>query len=173
MLHWYVLKSHPNKELSTYALLGALEIESFYPALYVKPANPRARRLVPYFPGYLFVRTDLKQTRTMLERLPGTSGVVSFGGEPAVVPDSLIKAVYKRVEQANLETSEDDDLQPGTLLVVDEGAFEGYQAIFDHRLEGTDRVRVLLLFLQDRQVPLEIDLSKTRVSPKAPRRRHK
>ena len=42
MLHWTILKSHPNKELSTYALLGALEIESFYPALYVKPTNPRA-----------------------------------------------------------------------------------------------------------------------------------
>ena len=171
MLHWYVLKSHPNRELSTYALLGALEIESFYPALYVKPANPRAQRLVPYFPGYLFVRTDLTQTQSMFERLPGASGLVSFGGEPATVPDSLIKAIYKRVEQANQEAGADDDLEPGTLLVVEDGAFAGYEAIFDHRLAGNDRVRVLLLFLQERQVPLEINLNKTRVSPKAARRK--
>ena len=54
MLHWTILKSNPNKELSIYALLGALEIESFYPALYVKPANLWAQRLgedAPRAPG--------------------------------------------------------------------------------------------------------------------------
>ena len=37
-------------------------------------------------------------------------------------------------------------------------ALEGYRAIFDARLPGTERVRVLLKMLNDRYVPLEVDL---------------
>ncbi len=39
------------------------------------------------------------------------------------------------------------------------GPFEGYEAIFDARLPGTERVRVLLQFLSDRYVTIELDAS--------------
>ena len=44
------------------------------------------------------------------------------------------------------------------LARVREGAFEGYRALVDARLPGTERVRVLLKMLNDRYVPLEVDL---------------
>ena len=40
--------------------------------------------------------------------------------------------------------------------LVQDGPFAGYEAIFDGRISGRDRVRVLLNFLQKRQVPLDL-----------------
>jgi transcription antitermination factor NusG len=56
-----------------------------------------------------------------------------------------------------------DGLKHGDGVVIEHGPFEGYEAIFDQRLPGTERVRVLLQFLSNqRQLPVEIDASKIR-----------
>ncbi len=50
-----------------------------------------------------------------------------------------------------------DDLHKGDVVRINFGPFEGYEAIFDTRLPGTERVRVLLQFLSDRYVPVELE----------------
>jgi transcription antitermination factor NusG len=40
--------------------------------------------------------------------------------------------------------------------VIQDGPFAGYEAIFDVRLPGKERVRVLLQMLTRRSVPLEL-----------------
>jgi transcriptional antiterminator RfaH len=90
--------------------------------------------------------------------MPGGTGLVSFGGEPAVVPESLITVLQKRVDELNADTRPAIvDLVPGEPVVLQGGPFAGYEAIFDGRLSGQDRVRVLLNFLQRRQVPVEVE----------------
>jgi len=46
----------------------------------------------------------------------------------------------------------------GDLVVVREGIFDGYEAIFDSHMPGNDRVRVLLQYLKGRQVPLVLPI---------------
>ena len=88
-LHWYTLHSKPNQELLLWNQLQQREVESYYPRLRRKPVNPRARREVPYFPGYLFARLDWQtQPFCRLAWLPGMQRIVSFGGEPASLPFS-------------------------------------------------------------------------------------
>jgi hypothetical protein len=41
-------------------------------------------------------------------------------------------------------------------VVVQDGPFEGYEAIFDVRLPGSERVRILLKMLSDRHLPIEL-----------------
>src|SRR5207253_8987659 len=48
------------------------------------------------------------------------------------------------------------DLHKGDTVKITGGPFAGYEAIFDLRLKGADRVRVLLELLR-RQVTVEID----------------
>jgi transcriptional antiterminator RfaH len=82
---------------------------------------------------------------------------VAFGGQPAWVPENLINAIRRRVEQINLAGGESlAGLQPGDQVVIREGPFAGYQAIFDARLSGDERVRVLLSLLSRQQLPLEL-----------------
>jgi len=159
---WYALRSKPRKEDMIWGQLNAQGIENFYPRLRVHPVNPRSRKIKPYFPGYMFVRVDLESSGiSQFKWMPHTLGLVSFGGEPAMVPDNLIFELQKRVKEINDAGGEVfDGLKAGDKVQIQAGPFEGYDAIFDSRIDGKDRVRVLLQFLGNpRDVPIELDVS--------------
>ncbi len=136
--------------------------ELFFPRIRVYPVNPRSKKFQPYFPGYLFIRTDLETVGVSeFQWMPHTLGLVSFGGEPAVVPENLIDILRKRVgEIAEMGGELFDGLKPGDVVSIKDGPFYGYEAIFDARIPGSERVRVLLEFLgSQRRVPLELNAS--------------
>jgi len=157
--HWYALRSKPRKEDIVWRQTINQGYEVFYPRLKVKPVNPRSRKLVPYFPGYLFVKVDIDLIGiSTFQWMPYTIGLVTFGDEPAIVPESLIYAIKHRVSEIIAAGGElFDGLNKGDIVYIEEGPFSGYEAIFDARIPGTERVRVLLRFLNDkRQVPVEL-----------------
>jgi len=159
---WYALRSKPRKEDVLWRQVLSRNIETFYPRLRVNPVNPRSRKLRPYFPGYLFVKADLEELgRSVFQWMPHSMGLITFGGEPATVPPHLIEALRKRVEEINIAGGEVfDGLQSGDAVRISEGPFKGYEAIFDARLPGNERVRVLLELLgTQRQVPIELNAS--------------
>jgi transcriptional antiterminator RfaH len=152
------MRSKPNKEGFLAGQLESAGIEVFLPRLRVTPVNPRARKLVPYFPNYLFIHVDLTVSNASdLRWMPGASGLVSFDGDPASVSDHLIASLKKHVDLLNVSSRDlTRGFQPGETVEVLYGSFAGYKAIFDTTLSGQDRVRVLLELLQKRQVPLEL-----------------
>lgn len=158
MLNWYVMRSKPNKEAALWRELCARRLDSFYPRLRVHPVNPRSRTLRPYFPGYLFLHADLDEVGfTAVQWMPFSMGLVSFDHEPAMVSDSLIHALRRRVDEIEAAGGEIfDNLKKGDPVLIQDGAFAGYEAIFDARLPGSERVRVLLSLMNRRQVPLEL-----------------
>jgi transcriptional antiterminator RfaH len=155
---WYVLRSKPNKETALWRELTARGLECFYPQLRVRPVNPRSRKIRSYFPGYLFLHTDIEQVGTStLQWMPFSSGLVSFDTLPAAVPENLIQAIRRHVDNINAAGGEQFvGLQQGDVVVIQGGPFDGYEAIFDTRLTGTERVRVLLKLLRVRQMNLEL-----------------
>jgi transcription antitermination factor NusG len=160
--HWYALRSKSRKEDAVWRQLQSQDYEVFYPCLRVHPVNPRSRKIVPYFPGYLFVEVDLEQSGiSAFQWMPHTVGLVSFGGEPSIVPENLILAIQKRVDEINAVGGEIfDGLKPGETVWISDGPFQGYEAIFDGRLPGSERVRVLLEFLGNRRkVPVVLEAS--------------
>ena len=130
----------------------------FAPRIRVQVVNPRAHKVRAYFPGYIFVRVNLETLgRSVLQYVPGSAGLISFGGEPAFVPDGLIQAIRQRVDEINSSGGElFDVLKSGETVLVHSGPFAGYEAIFDVRLPGTERVRVLLKLLRNRKMPVEL-----------------
>ena len=112
---WYALRSKPRKEDIVWRQVTQSGFETFYPRIRVNPVNPRSRKVQPYFPGYLFVLADLDQVGvSTFQWMPHTLGLVSFGGEPAYVPENLIIALRKRVEEIAAAGGElFDGLQPG------------------------------------------------------------
>jgi transcriptional antiterminator RfaH len=82
---------------------------------------------------------------------------VSFDGQPADVPETLLQAIRRRVDEINEAGGELlVSLRSGETVIVQDGPFAGYEAIFDSRVSGLDRVRVFLSLLQNRKVPLEL-----------------
>jgi transcriptional antiterminator RfaH len=157
-IQWYAMRSKPNKERFLAQQLELSGIEAFFPCIRVTPVNPRSHKVRAYFPNYLFVHVDLEMVQTSVLRwMPGASGVVSFDGEPAAIPEFLIDAIRKQISDLNESGRQlTDKLLPGESVVIQDGPFAGYEAIFDAQLSGQERVRVLLNFLEKRQVPLDL-----------------
>ncbi len=84
-----------------------------------------------------------------------------------MVPENLIHAIMRRVKEISDAGGEVfDNLHKGDVVRIGYGPFEGYEALFDARIPGTERVRVLLQFLSDRYVPIELNAGQ--LQPKKP-----
>jgi transcription elongation factor/antiterminator RfaH len=178
MQNWYVLHTKPHKERQLASLLHQQKVEAYLPQVRVWPANPRAARIRPYFPSYLFARMESGVVgSSRIQWMPGLQRVVEFGGQPAIVPDHFIQALKKRLDEiqaaGGLVLAQ---LEHGDPVKVVHGPFAGYGAIFDTRLGGADRVRIFLRLVeesqrfqvQSRYLPLELSagsIEKARPQP--------
>lgn len=148
-LNWYAVRSKPRKEEVVWRQIHSQGFEVYYPRIRVNPVNPRSKRTRPYFPGYLFVQADLDLVGvSFFQWMPHSIGLVCFGGEPSAVPENLIQTLKQRLDQINAAGGEVfAGLKPGDSILISDGPFKGYEAIFDAQLDGNERVRVLLEFL--------------------------
>lgn len=155
---WYALRSKPHKELLLWRQLEARQVETFYPCMRVSPVNPRASRIRAYFPGYLFVRADLHSTGvSAFNFMPYAIGLVTFGGLAATVSEAFLQVLRRRMAEIAAAGGEQFyGIQAGDPVWITAGPFAGYRALFDARLPGKARVRVLLEMLSDRLVPVEL-----------------
>lgn len=155
---WYVLRSKPHKEDALYHHARSQGCTIFYPRIPVQRVNPRAKPMAAYFPGYMFVRANLAEVGvSTFEYMPHALGLVAFDGEPAAVDDAIIAAIKECVKALVAAGGETFlGLNPGDPVVITSGPLKGVEAIFDARLNGGDRVRVLLALLSNRAVPAEL-----------------
>jgi transcription elongation factor/antiterminator RfaH len=157
-LNWYVIHSKPHKEDLLWSQLRSRDLTVYYPRIRVEPVNPRARQVVPFFPGYLFVQVDLEETPlSKLMYVPGAHRVVSFDGRPATVAEDVIQALQVQITAINAgKHPKNDGLKRGDPVNIKSGPFKGVEAIFDQNLDGRGRVRILIKILRDRQMRLEV-----------------
>ena len=146
---WYVIQSKPRKESQVSAYLKSQGLEVFYPTLKVQPVNPRASTIRPLFPRYLFVQADLDEVgMSALQWVPGAIGLVEFDGVAAPIHDAVVKAIRRRVQEIReVGGLTFDGLEQGDRVLITDGPLKGYEAIFDLRLSGSERVQVLLEML--------------------------
>jgi transcription antitermination factor NusG len=166
IMRWYVIQSKPQKEKLLSEQLSLLKIDVYYPCIRVHPSNPRARQVRPYFPRYLFTHMDPEDNNiNCLRWMPGAVGLVSCDGKPASVPDNVVNAIHRRVDEINEAGGEFfDSLKTGDPLVIHSGPLAGYEALFSAYLPGLERVRVLLNLLKNRH--LQVDLPAGQVHSK-------
>lgn len=177
MLHWYALHAKPHKEHQVEAILNARGIQVFFPTVPVPPRRGRPA-FRAYFPRYLFVHTDLDQVGLWtLHYIPGASGVVMFGGIPARIDDAVIGALKERlvrVQPSNrpgrvIVDDRGEIIEPGDRVAVTSGPLADLEAVFDHRLSASGRVRVLVHLLQ-RWTAVEMDAAALQKTGGLPRR---
>ena len=157
VLHWYVLRSKPRKEEWLCSQLAALQIHAYSPC-YVEHSRSHSHKSKPYFPGYLFINVDIETTGiSALQWIPGSIGLVSFGGDPAWVSDGMLQAIQSRVDQINAVGGNHlRGLKAGDEITIHSGPFAGYRGIFDCYLSDHERVMVFLKFIRNQQVHLEL-----------------
>ena len=157
---WYVLRSKPHKERALFKYASSQGYSLFHPTIPVNPVNPRASKIRSYFPGYMFLHADLLHLgESAFYWMPFSQGIVRIGDEPAAVPETIIHGLQRRVQEIwQVGGIKLDRFKNGENVLIREGLFEGYRAIYDVRIPGSERVRVLLQMLSDRLVPMELDV---------------
>lgn len=148
MKQWYVLRAKPKKEKSASALLASEGIEVYVPWLTTRVRRDRPPRIDPLFPGYFFGRLDARLAEVSLaNRTAGVLYVLGNGDEPLSVPDDLILAIQRRLGKGSC-LPELPKFHQGDQVVITNGPFEGFEAVFDAYLSPTGRVRVLIQTLR-------------------------
>src|SRR5574341_920872 len=106
MKNWYALQSKSQQENLLWEQLCIRNIDAYYPRIRVRTVNPRAKKVKPYFPGYMFANVDLEQVGvSTLQWMPGVARMVSFGNEFAPIPEHLMQAIRERVDAINASNS--------------------------------------------------------------------
>jgi transcription antitermination factor NusG len=153
--HWYALYTAPRHEKYLADQINRQGIACFLP-LYrsIRRWKDRRKELaLVLFPGYVFVRMAL-QNRLRVLQLPGAVRLVTFNGQPAVLPEEEVENLRSRlVNSGNIEPH--PYLTAGRHVRVRSGPLQGLEGII---LRTKERCRIVLsIHLIMRSVAVEVD----------------
>jgi len=158
MQHWYVVQTKPKKEPLAVENLERQGYTTYCPHI-VQPKRRRQRWqqiIEPLFPRYLFVQLaagldDFAPIRSTL----GVIGLVRFGAQPALIPETAIDTIRWQEQQLLQEADSTPAWQAGDAVEIATGPFAGLKGIFEKAC-GSERVMVLLDML-GRQNRITVD----------------
>jgi transcriptional antiterminator RfaH len=143
--HWYLVRTKTGKERWVRDQLAHVVPEVFLPML--KAKTPRWGRMAvsiaPLFPCYVFARFDLQSQYFDVKYMAGVRAIVSAGTDPLAVPPAIVSDIRSRGVDDVIEIP-DKPIDAGERVVVVEGPFRGFEAIFQRYLAGAERVAILL-----------------------------
>lgn len=145
LLNWYVVLAKPHQEHCVECNLRKLGIEVFCPRIkqcaFIRKSN--CEMTAPLFPGYLFTRVSLAMQYRAVMYARGVRTLLSFGGTPAAVDDQIIDDIRARLHGGYIEIGR-RVFEPGTLVTINGGPLQGFQAVFEREMSGPERAMVLL-----------------------------
>lgn len=149
MKQWYVVQTHVNKEQTALENLERQNFHAYYPVY--KKQRKHARKVetvkAALFPRYLFVEFDIEKDRwRAVQSTIGVSHLICHGIKPTPVPGEIIEAIQQREVEPGLIELSPPPLKAGQKLMITEGPFEGYQALFE-TASADQRITVLLSYM--------------------------
>jgi transcriptional antiterminator RfaH len=129
---WIAITTHPHKERVAVMNLGQQGFRTYCPMIRRRTSHARKLRDVfrPLFPGYIFVRLDVKrdQWRPILSTI-GVRTLVRFGDKLGMVPEGFVSALQDREEDGAVRLPPARDAYvPGEKVRLRNGPFAGLVA---------------------------------------------
>ena len=125
-----------------------------------------SRARVPAFPGYIFVRLDLRFRLPVL-MTPGVRWIVGYGRQPVPVDDEEIRAL-QRVMRSGLPAESSSALSSGDRVQLTDGPLAGLSGMLIKHKTG-DRVLVQVTLI-NRALAVDVDSNCVRLVANAPDR---
>ena len=103
--NWYALQTYPRHEKHVCADLELRAVESFLPlyeTVHRWKNGCKVRVELPLFPGYLFVRINLRERYKVL-RLPGAVSIVGSASGPWPLPEAEIESLRASLQTRRFE----------------------------------------------------------------------
>ncbi len=114
----------------------------------------------PLFPCYVFVRFDLEYDYRKVRYTRGVRRVVGTGEMPDVVPDAIVESIRQKMKDGPVEIKP-SEFEPGDEVYIKGGPMEGFAAVFEREIKGSERVSILLRAVNVRVVTDRAMVEKT------------
>lgn len=151
--HWYVVYAKPHREEQAEQHLKLKGLEVFFPKLLIPEAEGR-KRLVALFPGYFFVRIDLRRHYADVIWTPGVRRMVAFNDVPAPIDDRVVAFLKERALPGDVLEAR-SRLRAGEEVLIQGGPFDGLAGVIQEPPDARGRVKVLLKLLSR---PVRVEL---------------
>ncbi len=160
---WYVVQTRPRQERRALENLQRQGFDCIYPKtkIWRRRSGRRLQVTESLFPNYIFIYLTLGETN--IAPIRSTFGVlrlVRFGEVIAPVPQTLIQAIFERMDQEDIVGKNLPEFTPGQRVMIESGVFSGLEAIF--QCESGEERAVLLLDLLGQEVRATIKLAELR-----------
>ena len=147
-LCWYGVHTKPRQEERAGNNLRAWNIEIFTPKMKKQSVNRFTGRVLnvvkPLFPSYIFARFSATQSLHDVCFTRGVDSVISFGGQPCPVDETIIDLIHAREdEEGFIDLTE--TLRPGDKVAIQGGLFRGFIGVLDRKHTASERVSILLV----------------------------
>ncbi len=138
---WVVLRTQLHRERQAAESVRARGVQAYLPLL---PAPRSTGQSPPLFPGYVFASVDpVTDDLLRIRSAPGVAYVLPRGAPPAFLSSSVVEGLRVRVAERSAELAR-RQLRSGDRVTVTSGPFRWHDALFQRRLSGSGRVRILL-----------------------------
>lgn len=165
---WYCLRSEPKREhIAAANLRDRVEVEAFAPRIrgcYTTRRGLAQNSTEALFPGYLFARFSYPHQVRHVVSTTAVSGIVTFGGRPPVVGDTVIEHLRREVAQAD-KTPLAPIIEAGAWVRILSGCFQYIEGRVLHFDPRSDRVRLLLALLGNE---VQVSVPSRHVAPTTP-----
>lgn len=152
---WYAIYTRPRHEKKSAELLVEQKYEVYLPLIQkVRQWKDRRKKVdMPLFNSYLFVNFDYNQRFDIL-KTHGVVKIISFSGEPAVIPDWQINALKRMLDFPDSLRLE-KYITPGEIVEIKAGPMRGLKGMVD--LKKDSKRLVLSIDGVFQSISVEID----------------
>lgn len=151
---WYLLQCKPRQASRALEHLERQGYQCLLPRHHIERLYKGQKQQItePLFPGYLFIHLDRAEDNWLpIRSTRGVSQIISFGGYPTPVPDSVVRELQQ--PRASLPA-----LVSGDQVSIRDPSLQQLNAIFLEE-DGAGRVLLLLKILQ-RDVVIRVPFNK-------------
>jgi len=144
--NWFAVQAKPFRENLAAASVAKLDAEVFLPKVKQEQSVCGVRRSVakPLFTGYFFARFSPLLLQEAVRYARGVLRVVGTSRFPIPLDEHVISAVRERVEDDGFVRLTPPSFQPGDLVCIEDGPWQGTIGRFEQEWNDGKRVIILL-----------------------------
>ncbi|MEN6615719.1 MAG: transcription termination/antitermination NusG family protein [Syntrophorhabdus sp.] len=143
--NWYVVNTKARNEERAAVNLAQGGIEVLAPKLRFRrwKEGKFSDSVEAMFPGYIFVKFHPFDEFRLVKYTRGVKTIVNFNGRIIPLQEGLIEFIRGRLVEG-VATVEKKTFKKGEKVIIQEGPFKGFSGIFEHELDGKERIAILL-----------------------------
>jgi transcriptional antiterminator RfaH len=139
---WFVINTKPKKELHVAKLFAEGGFTCYIPVYRLD------KRVMPFFPGYGFLRFNFPEEFQTVRYTRGVKRLVGDNNGPIPIPDEAVDRIKAREIDGLIEFEKHGETPlVGDEIEVVEGPLKGLRGIFKKELGDTERVMILLSYV--------------------------